>query len=136
VFDRPINCSVAAIRSPPLRRSSHRISGEGVLRAVEELMRRNRSRATATSAICFFAPDIDRDDIKPKPLPPRHATFKGAYRGSCWIVGTIVLSLRVSCCPHDLGVDHDLTRTLWEGVEHALGFDDSGIPRQYTSFGY
>jgi hypothetical protein len=27
--------------------------------------------------IRLFAPDIDLEDIKPRPLPPRHAAFKG-----------------------------------------------------------
>lgn len=25
----------------------------------------------------LFKPDIDLDDIKPKPIPPRHAAYKG-----------------------------------------------------------
>ncbi|MCI0430419.1 MAG: hypothetical protein L0210_07750 [Rhodospirillales bacterium] len=29
------------------------------------------------ATIRLFAPDIDLEDIKPKPLPPRHAAFKG-----------------------------------------------------------
>lgn len=27
--------------------------------------------------IRMFAPDIDLEDVKPKPLPPRHAAYKG-----------------------------------------------------------
>lgn len=29
------------------------------------------------STLRMFAPDIDLDEIKPKPLPPRHHAFKG-----------------------------------------------------------
>ena len=29
------------------------------------------------ATIRMFAPDIDLDEIKPKPLPPRHAAYKG-----------------------------------------------------------
>lgn len=29
------------------------------------------------STIRLFAPDIDLEEIRPKPLPPRHAAFKG-----------------------------------------------------------
>jgi hypothetical protein len=29
------------------------------------------------ATIRMFAPDIDLDEIRPKPLPPRHAAFKG-----------------------------------------------------------
>ena len=55
------------------------------------------------TTIRLFAPDIDLEEIRPKPLPPRHAAFKGeisraimdALRGTGEALTTKDITLRV-----------------------------------------
>jgi hypothetical protein len=51
------------------------------------------------ATIRLFAPDIDLADIKPKPLPPRHAAYKGEVARI--VLGTLRDAKR-PCTTHEL----------------------------------
>jgi hypothetical protein len=79
------------------------------------------------TTIRLFAPDIDLEEIRPKPLPPRHAAFKGeisraimdALRGTGEALTTKDITLRVMA--RDLNAaDPRLPRTVQKRVGAAL----------------
>src|SRR3954470_16059035 len=76
------------------------------------------------ATIRLFAPDIDLDEIRPKPLPPRHAAFKGeigreileALRGTGEALTTRDLTLQVMVARSLNVADPRLTRTLQKRI--------------------
>lgn len=73
-------------------------------------------------------PDIDLEEIRPKPLPPRHAAFKGeigraimdALRGTGGALTTKDITLRVMAARDLNAADPRLARTLQKRVGAAL----------------
>ena len=80
------------------------------------------------ATIRIFAPDIDLEEIRPKPLPPRHAAFKGeigraimdALRGTGEALTTRDITLRVMAARDLNAADPRLARTLQKRVGAAL----------------
>jgi hypothetical protein len=80
------------------------------------------------ATICIFQPDIDLDEIRPKPLPPRHAAFKGeisrailgALRESREALTVKDLTLRVMADRRLNTADQRLVRTVQKRVGAAL----------------
>ena len=79
------------------------------------------------ATIRLFAPDIDLEEIRPKPLPPRHAAFKGEI-GRDWLdtLHTVPAEARAAA-------DHAGPASLYSGVT-ARGLLASGkrSPRYYA----
>jgi hypothetical protein len=80
------------------------------------------------ATIRIFAPDIDLEEIRPKPLPPRHAAFKGeigraimdALRGTGEALTTKDIALRVMAARDLNAGDPRLARTVQKRVGAAL----------------
>lgn len=80
------------------------------------------------ATIRIFAPDIDLEEIRPKPLPPRHVAFKGeisraimdALRGTGEALSTRDLTLRVMAARDLNAADPRLARTVQKRVGAAL----------------
>ena len=76
------------------------------------------------ATIRIFAPDIDLEEIRPKPLPPRHAAFKGetcraitdALRGTGEALTTKDITLRVTAARGLNAADPGLARTVQKRV--------------------
>lgn len=80
------------------------------------------------ATIRIFQPDIDLDEIRPKPLPPRHAAFKGeisrailgALRESGEALTVKDLTLRVMAARSLNTADQKLALTVQKRVGAAL----------------
>lgn len=80
------------------------------------------------ATIRLFAPDIDLEEIRPKPLPPRHAAFRGeigraildALRGSGEPLTTHDLTVRVMTARSLNLADRRLVNTLQKRIGASL----------------
>lgn len=69
------------------------------------------------AALRMFMPDIELDEIKPKPLPPRHRAFKGQ------VTRAILVMLRKD------GALDSRTITLRLMAERELNLNDAGLQK-------
>lgn len=62
------------------------------------------------ATIRIFHPDIDLDEIRPKPLPPRHAAFKGEI--SRFVLG-VLRETREALTSKDMALRVMAARSRW-----------------------
>ena len=76
------------------------------------------------ATIRLFAPDIDLAEIKPKPLPPRHAAFQGEMTR---IILGVLRETGLTLTTRDLALRIMAAAIVISGREH--GAIQSGLPR-------